>query len=222
MSDASFAAPLKSILDAGAAEMGLALERRQAAMLLVLVRELVDWSARFNLTAIREPADIVRKHLLDSLSVLPHLTGSSVADVGTGAGFPGLPLAIASPQRRFTLIESTGKKVRFVEHAAGSLGLANVTVVNARAEAFKPTQRFDCVVARALSSLADFVRFAGHLASPGGRLLAMKGRLPAEEIRAIPKGWRVVATHALAVPGLEAERHLVVLERAADARSRSR
>ena len=202
--------------------MGLALERRQAAMLLVLVRELVDWSARFNLTAIREPADIVRKHLLDSLSVLPHLTGSSVADVGTGAGFPGLPLAIASPQRRFTLIESTGKKVRFVEHAAGSLGLANVTVVNARAEAFKPTQRFDCVVARALSSLADFVRFAGHLASPGGRLLAMKGRLPAEEIRAIPKGWRVVATHALAVPGLEAERHLVVLERAADARSRSR
>ena len=222
MSDDTFATPLRQILDAGAGEIGLQLERQQVAMLLVLVRELVDWSARFNLTAIREPPDIVRKHLLDSLTLQPHLVGERVADVGTGAGFPGLPLAIADPRRHYTLIEATAKKVRFVEHVVTQLALPNVTVVNARAESWKPATRFDSVVARALASVPDFVRLAGHLVAPQGRLLAMKGQLPNQELAAIPRGWRVAGTVPLHVPGLDAARHLVILQRAADAGSRSR
>lgn len=213
---------MKAILEAGAAELGLRLEQRQIAQLLALVHELIDWASRFNLTAIREPGDIVRKHLLDSLTVQPHLLGNAIADIGTGAGFPGLPLAIANPGRSFTLVEATAKKVRFVEHAVAQLGLPNVTVVNARAEGWKPATRFDSVVARALSSLPEFVRFAGHLAAPQGRLLAMKGQLPDQELAAIPRGWRVAGTHPLHVPGLDAARHLVILQRAADAGSRSR
>lgn len=213
---------LGSLLDGGAAQLGVTLDARQRAQLLTLVHELADWSTRFNLTAIREPADIVTKHLLDSLTVLPHLSGQAVADVGSGAGFPGLPLAIASPGRSFTLIEATGKKVRFIEHATRHLGLANVAVVHSRAETWKPPKLFDSVVARALASLADFVRFAGHLVAPRGQLLAMKGRLPEEELRALPRGWRVVQAVPLRVPGLDAARHVVALQRAADVESRSR
>jgi 16S rRNA (guanine527-N7)-methyltransferase len=212
--------PLRELLETGAAELGVALDARQVAQLLTLVRELSDWSARFNLTAIREPGDIVRKHLLDSLSVLPHLNGRTVADVGSGAGFPGLVLAIADPPRAsadpgraFTLIEATGKKVRFIEHAIGHLGLRNAVAVHSRAESWKPAALFDCVLARALASLADFVRFAGHLAGPAGRLLAMKGQLPEEELRELPRGWQVAETRVLRVPGLDAARHLVVLQR---------
>jgi 16S rRNA (guanine527-N7)-methyltransferase len=215
-------ARLKTILEAGAAKLGLTLDTRQVAQLLTLTRELLDWSARFNLTAIRAPEDVVRKHLLDSLTVLPHLHGERIADVGSGAGFPGLPLAIAAPRLRFTLIEATGKKVRFIEHAVAQLGLTNVAVVHARAEAFKPPSRFDAAVARALSSLAEFIRVAGHLCTPEGRLLAMKGQLPNTELADLPKGWRVLRTHALEVPGLDAARHLVILQRAADSRARSR
>jgi len=215
-------AALREILEGGARHLQIALDTQQIDQLLSLVRELADWSARFNLTAIRDPQDIVRKHLLDSLTLLQHVGTGAVADVGTGAGFPGLPLAIVARQQQFTLIEATGKKVRFVEHAVAHLGLNNVTVVNSRAESWKPQQRFDAVVARALSSLTDFVRFAGHLAAPEGRLLAMKGQLPEDEIAALPRGWRVSATHVLQVPGLDAARHLVVLERAADGRTRRR
>lgn len=215
-------AALKGILEAGAAELGLTLDARQVAQLLTLVRELLDWSTRFNLTAIREPEDIVRKHLLDSLTVLPHLRGARIADIGSGAGFPGLPLAIADPERRFTLIEGTGKKARFIEHAVAVIGLTNVTVAHGRAEDLKPAPRFDVAIARALSSLADFIRVAGHLCTPDGALLAMKGQLPTAELNALPRGWQAAATHALRVPGLDAARHLVVLQRTADSRPRSR
>lgn len=203
------ASPIESRLAAGLEALGLALAPAQVEALLRLVEELADWNARFNLTAIREPADVVDKHLLDSLAVLPRLKGLAVADIGTGAGFPGLPLAIADPDRRYTLVESTGKKATFVRHAAAVLNLPNVEVVQARAEAYKPSRSFDSVISRALGSLSDFVRVAGHLVGRGGRLLAMKGKVPEAELAALPPGWKAIAVHPIRVPGLEAERCLV-------------
>jgi 16S rRNA (guanine527-N7)-methyltransferase len=179
--------------------------------LAALLAELADWNARVNLTAIRDPVEAVDKHLLDSLAVLPLLRGLAVADVGSGAGFPGLPLAIADPDRRFCLIESTGKKTRFLGHVVAKLDLPNVEVVAARAESYRPPRPFDSVVARALGSLAEFVRVAGHLAGRDGRLLAMKGKVPQAEIEALPAGWKALAVHPVAVPGLGAERCVVEL-----------
>lgn len=207
------AAGLDPLLAAGAAALGVPLTAGQRASLLRLVAEVEEWNGRFNLTAIREPAEMVRKHLLDSLAVQPWLTGTRIADVGTGPGFPGLPLAVINPDRRFTLVEATAKKSRFVEHAARALGLDNVEVVNSRAEAWRPPRPFDTVVCRALGKLHEFVRFAGHLCAREGRMLAMKGQYPEAELAAVPKGWRVVAVHRLEVPGLGAERHLVELAR---------
>jgi 16S rRNA (guanine527-N7)-methyltransferase len=202
------------ILAAGAAGMGLKLEASQVARLLKLIDELAAANAQFNLTAIRDRPGMLHKHLLDSLSLQPYLRGARIADVGTGAGFPGLPLAIVNPQRRFTLIEATGKKARFVTQTAAVLGCANVDVQPVRAENYRPFELFDTVMARALSSLADFVAYAGHLCAPGGRLLAMKGKRPDEEISAVPRSFRVLAVHRLTVPGLDGERHLVELSAA--------
>jgi 16S rRNA (guanine527-N7)-methyltransferase len=203
---------IEARLTAGVKTLGLALEPAQVEAMLALVEELADWNTRMNLTAIKDPAEVVDKHLLDSLAVLPHLKGLSVADIGSGAGFPGLPLAIADLDRRYTLVESTGKKAEFVRHAAAMLRLPNVEVVQGRAEALKPSQLFDSVISRALGSLADFVRVAGHLAGRGGRLLAMKGRVP-DELKALPAGWKALVVHPIRVPGLDAERCLVELAR---------
>jgi len=200
-------------LSAGLAQLGLALVPGQLAALGVLVAELADWNTRVNLTAITDPAVVVDKHLLDSLAVLPWLRGHTVADVGSGAGFPGLPLAVADPERRYTLIESTGKKVKFLRHAVERLDLPNVEVLHGRAEALKPSQPFDSVISRALGPLSEFVRVAGHLAGRRGRLLAMKGKVPTEELKALPPGWKALAVHAIRVPGLDAERCLVELAR---------
>lgn len=204
-------AEIGPLLVAGAQELGVPLDEDQRRQLLQLIAEVADWNNRFNLTAIREPVDMLRKHLLDSLSIQPHLHGQTIADIGTGAGFPGLPLAIANPHRHFTLVDSTAKKAKFVEHAAAALQLTNVTVANVRAESWKPPQRFDSVVSRALGSLQEFVRFAGHLCARDGRLLAMKGQYPAAELDSLPGGWRVLKVHPLSVPGLDAHRHLVEL-----------
>ncbi|HMA00132.1 MAG TPA: 16S rRNA (guanine(527)-N(7))-methyltransferase RsmG, partial [Steroidobacteraceae bacterium] len=152
------------------------------------------------------------------LSLQPYLRGARLADVGTGAGFPGLPLAIINPDRQFSLIEATGKKARFVAQTVERVGCGNVEIVHARAETHRPFELFDTVMARALSSLADFVAYAGHLCAPEGRLLAMKGKRPDEEISALPKAFRVVAVHRLKLPGLDDERHLVELS---PARSRA-
>jgi 16S rRNA (guanine527-N7)-methyltransferase len=179
--------------------------------LLSLVDELELGNAQFNLTAIRDRLGMLRKHVLDSLSIEPYLRGIRVADIGTGAGFPGLPLAIVDPERRFTLVEATGKKARFVEQTAQRLHLKNVQIVSMRAENYRPFALFDTVMARALSSLADFAAYAGHLCAPDGRLLAMKGKRPDEEISALPKAFRVLAVHRLSIPGLDDERHLVEL-----------
>jgi 16S rRNA (guanine527-N7)-methyltransferase len=199
------------MLAAGAMELGIELDSARAETLLNLVDALEQGNAQFNLTAIRDRPGMLRKHVLDSMSLAPYLRGERVADVGTGAGFPGLVLAVVDPQRRFTLIEATGKKARFVEQTVQRIGCSNVLVVNSRAESYRPFELFDTVVARALSSLADFVAYAGHLLAPGGRLLAMKGKRPDEEISALPKSFRVLAVHRLSVPGLTDERHLVEL-----------
>jgi 16S rRNA (guanine527-N7)-methyltransferase len=205
--------PIESRLAKGLEALGLALAPGQVEALLTLVAELAEWNTRVNLTAIKDPAEVVDKHLLDSLAVLPHIRGLQVADIGTGAGFPGLPLAVADLDRRYTLIESTGKKVAFVRHAAAMLQLPNVEVVLARAESYKPARPFDSVITRALGSLTDFVRVAGHLAGQDGRLLAMKGKVPDDELKALPAGWRARAVHPIRVPGLDAERCLVELAR---------
>jgi 16S rRNA (guanine527-N7)-methyltransferase len=201
----------RELLRAGGAQFDIELDRARADALLNLVDELEVANAQFNLTAIRDRPGMLRKHVLDSLSVQPFLKGARVADVGTGAGFPGLPLAIVNPERHFSLIEATGKKARFVEHTRERLGLSNVEVVNERAERFRPAEPFDIIIARALSSLADFVAYAGHLCAPQGRLLAMKGKRPDEELWALPKSFRVVAVHRIKLPGLDDERHIVEL-----------
>jgi 16S rRNA (guanine527-N7)-methyltransferase len=203
----------REILAAGAREIGIKLEPARIDQLLLLVDELERGNAQFNLTAIRDRPGMLTKHVLDSLTVQPYLRGERCADVGTGAGFPGLPLAIVNPERRFTLIEATGKKARFVEQTARALGSANVQVVNTRAESYRPFELFDTVVARALASLKDFVAYAGHLCAPTGRLLAMKGKRPDDEISAVPKSFRVLAVHQLALPGVADARHLVEMVR---------
>jgi 16S rRNA (guanine527-N7)-methyltransferase len=204
----------RELLAAGARDIGIALDAAGAEALLKLVDALELGNAQFNLTAIRDRLGMLRKHVLDSLSVQPYLRGSRVADIGSGAGFPGLPLAIVNPKRRFTLVEATGKKARFAEQTAASLRVDNVQVVHERAENYRPFELFDTVMARALSSLADFAAYAGHLCAPGGRLLAMKGKRPDEEISALPKSFRVLAVHRLKVPGLDDERHLVEFSQA--------
>ena len=201
----------RAVLSAGLLELGLSLTDHQVGQLLALAELVREWNEKFNLTAIKEPVAMVQKHLLDSLTVARFVAGPTLIDVGSGAGFPGLPLAIADPGLTVTLLDSTAKKVRFLEHAIGALGLPRVSAVHARAEAYRPAQRATTVVSRALGSLAEFVRVAGHLCAPGGRLLAMKGKDPKDEARALPAGWRVVGTERLRVPGLEDERHLVIL-----------
>ena len=203
-------------LIAGAAQFGVALTQSDAERLLRLLDELDDWNQRMNLTAIRERSQQITKHLLDSLSLQPYLEGGRILDVGTGAGFPGLPLALVNPERSFTLLDSTAKKLKFIEHAAQALELDNVKTVHERAEVFRPKERFDRVVSRAVGPTATFVKWAGHLCVGGGRLLAMKGRAPTAELEDLPSGWKVAAVHRLNVPGLDEERHVVELCRSHD------
>ena len=198
-------------LVADAAALGVPLSEDAARRLLELTGELELWNRRYNLTAIA-PAAMVTHHLLDSLSIAPELAGTRIADAGTGAGFPGLPLALVNPQRHFTLIDSTLKKIRFVEHAAQLLGLGNVTAVHARLEQWEGAP-FDTVVARALAPLPRLVQMVAPLCGPGTRLIAMKGQLPQAEIAALPAPWRVSATRAIAVPGLAASRCVLTLVR---------
>ncbi len=195
------------------AELGQSYPENTADKLATLIDELVRWNKRVNLTAIRDPAEMITGHLLDSLSARPLIRGRSVLDVGTGAGFPGLPLAIVEPERSFTLVDSNNKKVRFVEHIAGLLGLGNVTTVKARTEDFAPGNRFDTVIARAVAALPRLVAIAGHHVGEGGVIVALKGRFPAEELEQMPDTWQSNVTE-LEVPGLEAgSRHAVLIEK---------
>jgi 16S rRNA (guanine527-N7)-methyltransferase len=206
---------MTTLLD-GARALALDLDEAQLAKLVAHLDLLDEWNSRMNLTAIRDRPSQLTKHLLDSLTVLPYLQGERIADVGSGAGFPGIPLAIVEPHRHFSLIESTGKKCRFLEHVRDALELKNVEVVQSRAESYKPDVRFDTVIARAVGPTADLVKVAGPLVVGGGRLLAMKGRYPEAELAAKLNGWKVAAVHPLTVPGLGEERHLVELVRSHD------
>lgn len=197
----------------GLKALGQSLDDRQAASMLRLLDELERWNRKFNLTAIRDRGDMLTLHLLDSLAVRPYLDGRTVLDVGTGAGFPGLPLAIAEPDRSFVLLDSSNKKIQFVRHAALKLGLDNVEAARSRAEDFAPGEGFDTVIARAVAELAELARLAGHLVGEGGVFVALKGRYPAEELDQLPDSWEP-HVHELPVPGLESgSRHAVVMTR---------
>jgi len=185
--------------------------------LATLLTELERWNRRINLTAIKELPEMVTQHILDSIAVRPYLRGETVIDIGTGAGFPGLPLAIAEPGRRFTLLDSNGKKISFVQHAITRLRLTNVRTVRARAEDYAPGQSFDTVIARALAATAKIIELGGHLAGSNGVVLALKGRYPDEELAELDTGQWEFRVDAVHVPGLaEHSRHVVSLERRAE------
>lgn len=200
-------------LAAGLGALDLRLPDGAAERMLAYLDLLAKWNRVYNLTAIRKESGMVSHHLLDSLAVLPHLGGvATLADVGSGAGLPGLVLAIARPALAVTSIEANQKKAAFQQQAKIELGLANFAVHCGRVEAVSG-QVFDAVISRAFSELVDFVGLAGGLVRPGGRLLAMKGVYPEAELARLPAGWRLLAAPAVVVPGLDARRHLIILER---------
>ena len=202
---------LQAQLEQGIAALGLQLPADAVPRLLDYLALLERWNGAYNLTAVRDPAEMVTRHLLDSLAILPFVHGHSLADLGTGPGLPGIVLAIAAPGREILLVDSNGKKVRFLREAIRSLKLEGVRAEQARVE--DVAGQFDCITARAFASLADMLAWGGHLLAPGGIWLAMKGKQPEDELPGIPDGFVVRATHELHVPGLPAERHLLVLGR---------
>ena len=207
---------LRPDLEAGLRQLGL--DAALAEPLLAYLALLARWNATYNLTAIRDPREMLVKHLLDSLAMHAHLDGiGNLADLGTGPGLPGIPLAIARPDLQVVLVESNGKKARFLREAVRTLGLGNAEVAESRIEALDRPGAFDAITARALATLPQILEFGGHLLAPGGKLLAMKGARPDEEIDALPRGWRLQTLHKLTVPGLEGERHLAVVGRDAGA-----
>ncbi|MCC6209088.1 MAG: 16S rRNA (guanine(527)-N(7))-methyltransferase RsmG [Gammaproteobacteria bacterium] len=202
-------------LDAGLAALGLALPPAVRRGLLDYLVLLEKWNRAYNLTAVRDRGEMVARHLLDSLSIVPYIKTPRIIDVGSGAGLPGIPLALALPACRLVLLDSNRKKTRFLSQAVAELRLGNVAVESLRAEEYRPDEGFDTVVTRAFASLAEIVAAAGHLCRSDGCLLAMKGRYPAEELAALPPSFRLLAVEPLRVPGLDAERYLVRLARAA-------
>ncbi|WP_243048422.1 16S rRNA (guanine(527)-N(7))-methyltransferase RsmG [Dyella sp. RRB7] len=203
---------LHTQLERGVASLGLQLPAGAVERLLDYQALLARWNATYNLTAIRDPMEMVSRHLVDSLAILPYVQGQTLADLGTGPGLPGIPLAIAAPQRQVLLVDSNGKKVRFLREAIRSLKLDNVRAVQSRVEDVEG--QFDCITARAFASLADMLAWGGHLMTREGVWLAMKGKHPEDELAGVPPGFEVRAIHTLAVPDVGGERHLVVLGRA--------
>ena len=204
----------------GSQRLGIRLPEEAVARLAAYLTLLDRWNRAYNLTAVRDPEAMVVRHILDSLSILPWLEGPQVLDVGSGAGLPGIPLAIARPEHEFCLLDSNGKRTRFLTQVAIELRLSNVGVVRGRVEEYRPETPllFNSVVSRAFSTLADMVMSAGHLCAPEGRLLAMKGVFPDDELARLPSGYAVVGVYPLHVPHLEAELHLVHLAPASASR----
>jgi 16S rRNA (guanine527-N7)-methyltransferase len=195
----------------GLAALELDLSDHVQHQLINFLHLLVKWNRAYNLTAVRQPEQMVTRHLLDSLVIGPYIQGPRILDVGTGAGLPGIPLALAYPNCQFTLLDSSGKKIRFVTQAVAELGLVNVDVVQSRVEAYQPASRFDTVTARAYSSIEELVKQTAHLLADGGQYLIMKGAYPVAEVEAMPAGYHLEAIHQLQVPRLDAQRHLLVV-----------
>jgi len=197
-------------LQRGLDELGLALPEGAREKFLAYLELLAKWNKTYNLTAIRDPDKMISHHLLDSLAVLPHLPAGLLADVGSGGGLPGIPLAIAQPARRVTLNDANHKKAAFLQQAVIELKLTNAQVHVGRVQAWRPAQRFACVITRGFAELADFISACRHLLAPGGVLAAMKGVFPRAELERVPAGAECRDVRRLQVPLLEAERHLVL------------
>ncbi|WP_203299197.1 16S rRNA (guanine(527)-N(7))-methyltransferase RsmG [Marinobacter sediminum] len=198
----------------GLVAMDVSLSEAQQQQLLAFLNLLNKWNRAYNLTAVRDEREMVSRQLLDSLSILPNVTTEHLLDVGAGGGLPGIPLAIALPERRFTLLDSNGKKTRFLNQCVLELGLGNVEVIHGRAEACTPEQPFTQISSRAFTALENLVTWCGDLLANGGEFLAMKGQFPDDEVAALPAGWQVKSSHSLEVPGADGDRHLLVVTRA--------
>ena len=198
-------------LVAGLATLGLDMETAQQQKLLDYVALIAKWNKVYNLTAVREPTAMVTQHLLDSLTVLPHLAGPCLIDVGCGAGLPGIPLAIARPEWKVALLDSNHKKATFLRQACLELGLTNTEVICERVEHYRPEDGFDTVISRAFSDLEEFARLTAHLTTKGGKLYAMKGVYPHDELGRLPPHFKAQEVIPLTVPGMDASRHLVIM-----------
>ncbi|HCA26304.1 MAG TPA: 16S rRNA (guanine(527)-N(7))-methyltransferase RsmG [Betaproteobacteria bacterium] len=204
---------LEQELSQGIAALNIAVDAEARLRLLQYLSLLHKWNKVYNLTAIREPRKMLTHHLLDSLAVVPYLSGDAIADIGSGAGLPGIPLALARPDWSMTLVESNHKKAAFLTQACIELKLTNAQVIVEHVEAFNPQKKFSMVISRAFSALAEFVELAGHLCAADGRLIAMKGVYPYDELESLPANIVVDRVISLKIPGLEAERHLVIMGR---------
>jgi 16S rRNA (guanine527-N7)-methyltransferase len=196
----------------GLDELAVAYTDAQLDLLQAYLALLHKWNRAYNLTAVRDQQAMIGRHLLDSIAILPWLRGEYFADVGTGAGLPGIPLAIMFPERRFELIDSNGKKIRFVTQAINELNLRNASARQCRVEDYRPQQCYDAVTSRAFASLSDMAQSCSHLLVPGGELLALKGIYPSAELSALPQRYTVDACHPLRVPGEVGERHLIIIK----------
>ena len=193
--------------------MNLALTDSQQQQLLAFLALLNKWNKAYNLTAVRDEREMVSRQLLDSLSILPWVTTEHLLDVGAGGGLPGIPLAIVFPDKRFTLLDSNGKKTRFLNQCVLELGLNNVEVIHGRAEDCQPEQPYSQISSRAFTALENLVTWCGQLLTSDGQFLAMKGQYPDDEVAALPAGWQVESSHSLKVPGADGERHLLIVSR---------
>ena len=204
---------LSIILRDGIDAMSLVLSEEQQNLLLDYVERRHKWNKAFNLTSVRDPEQMMVKHILDSLAVAPFLTEQRYIDVGTGPGLPGIPLAIACPDKHFTLLDSLGKRVRFMKQCAFEMKLVNIEPIQSRVEEHVPAQYYDAVLSRAFASLKDMLHWCEHLVDTQGKFLALKGQYPTDEIAAIPATCTLESSVELFVPGLEGERHLLTVQK---------